>query len=138
LDTYVYPFVYIWTANHLMPSFKKKKYTEPVIGSHNNDLSKDWYVFFRFKHEGKVFKFKRREGVNRIKDLSRKLSAIEELLSEIQYDLKHGWNPLLDPKRENDYNPYLKERTLPTNTNKVKNVTQRKTKREVYNYYLNK
>jgi hypothetical protein len=94
-----------------MPSFKKKNYTEPIIGAHNNDISRDWYVFFRFKHNLNIIKVKRREGINRIKDLSQRLIAIEELLYEIQFDLRHGWNPILNPKRENDYNPYLQGKT---------------------------
>ena len=51
-----------------MSAFGKRHYTIPVIGKHDSDISKDWYVFFCFKHEGKVYKFKRREGINRIKD----------------------------------------------------------------------
>jgi hypothetical protein len=121
-----------------MASFKKKKYTDPVISSHDNDLSKDWYIFFRFKYEGKVFKFKRREGINRIKDLNQRLEAVEELLSEVQYDLINGWNPILDPKREVDYNPYLRKRQSIRASKSVKNAPVRKTKQDVYNYYFNK
>lgn len=95
-----------------MPPFKKKKYTEPIICNHRNDVYKDWYVFFRFKHEGKIHKFKRREGINRIKDLEQRLKEVETLLSEISYDLKNGWNPCLDPKREIDYNPYLRSANI--------------------------
>lgn len=90
----------------IMASFKKKKYTDPVICKHSNDVSNDWYIFFRFKHEGKVYKYKKREGVNRIKELNERVVAIDKLLEEIAYDLRHGWNPLLDPKRENEYSPY--------------------------------
>lgn len=100
------PFCIFTSKSMFMPSFKKKNYTEPVICNHNNDLSKDWYVFFRFKHEGKIHKFKRREGVNRIKKLDKRLIEIENLLDELKFDLKNGWNPLLDPKRQRNYSPY--------------------------------
>jgi len=86
-----------------MASFKKKTYTDPVISRHDNDLAKDWYVFFRYKYAGNVYKFKRREGINKIKDLQERLSAVEDLKYELKFDLKNGWNPLDDPKRELDY-----------------------------------
>ncbi len=90
-----------------MASFKERHYTEPVISNHNNELSKDWYEFFRFKHEGKIYRFKRREGINIIKTLRRRLRGSGELLTEIEFDLKHSCNPILDPKRERCYNQYL-------------------------------
>lgn len=95
-----------------MASFKKKCYTNPVICQHNHDLSKDWYVFFRFKNEGKIHSFKRREGINRIEELSVRLMAIEELRDEIEFDLINGWNPVKDPKRELEYIPFIPANSL--------------------------
>lgn len=120
-----------------MSSFGKRKYTNPVIGNHRNDVSKDWYIFFQFKNEGKVVKLKRREGVNRIKNLEKRLVAIDELLSEIEFDLKHGWNPFFDPKRENNYNPYLnrKRNNLPK---KAFDRNNRQTKADIFARYFNK
>lgn len=118
-----------------MSPFKKKRYTEPIISNHDNNIEKDWYVSFRFKNDGKVHKFKRREGVNRLKNLQERLNAIAELRVEIAFDLKHGWNPILDPKRENDYNPYL----YGTKGQRVQSTSVRKkpTKEELFNkYYL--
>lgn len=121
-----------------MAFFKKKKYSNPVISKHCNDVTKDWYVFFSYKFEGKIYKFKRREGINRVKELDHRLNAIHELLSEILYDLQYGWNPILDPKRENDYNPYLKNRTSSKHRKTNNSVTKQKNKRDIYNYYINK
>ena len=90
-----------------MTSFKKKYYTDPIISKHDNDLTKDWYVFFRFKYEGKIYKYKRREGINRIKTLKKRSEAIKQLFDEIKVDLMNGWNPILDPKREKNYNNIL-------------------------------
>jgi hypothetical protein len=87
--------------------FKKRNYTNPIICKHTNDVTKDWYVFFQYKHEGKVYKFKRRERINRIKYLNEKIQAINELLFEIQFDLKNGWNPIIDPKREFIYSTVI-------------------------------
>lgn len=98
--------------------YKRKRYTAPVICDHGNDTSKDWYVFFCYKSDGKVHKFKKREGINRIKDLAKRTTAIENLLMEIEFDLRHGWDPLNDPKREIDYNPYLHTTEKTTKTAK--------------------
>lgn len=121
-----------------MPTFKKKKYTEPVICKHDNDVSKDWYVFFRFKHDGKVYKFKRREGVNRIKKLSERLKAIEELRDEVAFDLKHGWNPISDRKREIDYNPFLSETSGIRKPYNPIQKTKKQREQEIFNKYYYK
>ncbi|MEO5889558.1 MAG: hypothetical protein ABIQ31_04860 [Ferruginibacter sp.] len=88
-----------------MAEFNKKKYTHPLICDHHKNPSKDWYVYFTFKEKRNVHRFKRREGINRIKDLNEKLTAINELLQEIIFDLRNGWDPVTDPKREYDYDP---------------------------------
>jgi hypothetical protein len=121
-----------------MSSFKKKSYTEPVKCTHKNDLTKDWYVFFQFKYHGKIFKFKRREGINRIKNLDGRINALEELLNDLQFDLRHGWNPILDRKREKDYNPYLLPKDVNTSKKTTSNSHKRKTKQEIYNFYFNR
>jgi hypothetical protein len=120
-----------------MPSFKKKCYTNPVICLHNSDLSKDWYVFFRFKNDGKVHAYKRREGINRIEELSTRITAIEELRDEIEFDLTNGWNPIIDPKRELEYSPFLKNITT-TNTANRRGRTKKQNKEDLFQYFLNK
>ncbi len=120
-----------------MPSFNKKIYTEPVICKHGKDVSKDWYVFFSFKSSDKEHKFKRREGINRIKSLSGRLKAIRELREDISYDLKHGWNPLLDPKRQNYYNLHLEHNKPPESAPHKRTSKQEEFEARV-NYYLNK
>lgn len=121
-----------------MASFKKKVYTDPVICMHNNDVEKDWYIFFRYKHEGKVYKFKRREGINRIKDLQERLSVIEDLQHELKYDLKNGWNPILDPKREINYNPYLLPSTQEKTIVKKSRTSKKQKHLERVSFYYNK
>lgn len=107
-----------------MSSFGKKCYTKPVICQHYNDLSKDWYVFFRFINEGKVHCYKRREGINRIEELNARLFAIEELREEIEFDLTNGWNPIKDSKRALVYS-------------ESGNPKKRKSKEDYYLCYLN-
>jgi hypothetical protein len=66
-------------------------------------------VFFEYKHDGKKYKFKKREGVNRIKDVNERIEDIKALRNELERDLFFGWNPLRDPKRTDIQNPfYLK------------------------------
>ncbi len=84
----------------------KKNYTTSVVNTHGNDLKKDWYVFFQFKHERKTYKFKKRGGVNRIKELEERIEAINSLKNEIDFNLYCGWNPVADPKCLREYNPY--------------------------------
>lgn len=120
-----------------MTSFKKKTYTEPVICKHRNDVSKDWYVFFRFKSQKKIYRYKRREGINRIKSLSDRLKAIQDLRDDISYDLKHGWNPLLDSKRQKYYNLHLIHNKPPQPSNAVRASKKQQLEARVY-YYLNK
>ncbi len=121
-----------------MSSFGKKKYTIPVIGKHHDEVSKDWYIFFRFKYEGKIHKFKRREGINRIKNLGERIVAIENLLAEIEFDLRHGWNPILDPKREFEYNPYFNTKLVQESREKKDLISKSKIKAAIYAKYFNK
>jgi len=117
-----------------MSGFGKKCYTKPVICGHYNDLLKDWYVFFRFKNEGKVHSYKRREGVNRIEELNARLSAIEELRDDIEFDLKCGWNPIKDPKRALEYSSLLPVNNQGRGPDKAK----RRSREDYYLYFLNK
>lgn len=120
-----------------MSAFGKRHYTIPVIGKHDSDISKDWYVFFCFKHEGKVYKFKRREGINRIKDVSERLKALHALYNDLSYDLRKGWNPLLDPKRELSYNPIPKPKpeksSVPPKLKKLRRMTRAELKQHFHN-----
>jgi hypothetical protein len=120
-----------------MSGFGKKCYTKPVICQHDEDLSKDWYVFFRFKNEGKVHSYKRREGINRIEKLKPRISAIKELRDEIEFDLKNGWNPIIDPKRELEYSPFLKGITTTNGASRI-GVTKKQNKEDLFQYFLNK
>ncbi|HET9058076.1 MAG TPA: hypothetical protein VFN30_14625 [Chitinophagaceae bacterium] len=132
----MYPILYIWYMTS--GSFHKRKYSDPVMNKHGNDVLKDWYVFFKFKYEGKIYKYKRREGVNRIKSLNERLIAIEKLLQEIQYDLKHGWNPILDPKRETNYNPYMNRKEAIKNKKDQPFNIRKRNKTEIFDHYFNK
>lgn len=111
-----------------MSSFKKKEYTDPVICNQENQVQKDWYVFFRIRYAGKVYKFKRREGINRIKNLEEKLIAIKQLTIDIAFDLENGWNPIIDPKREKEYNPYRNNIILKKEAKKAK-------QKEIFDFY---
>lgn len=136
MDAYMYPNAYICIEGEKeMSGFGKKCYTKPVLCQHDNDLSKDWYVFFRFKNEGKVHSYKRREGINRIEDLNDRLSAIEELRDDIEFDLICGWNPIKDPKRALEYGPVSPEYNR---GDRRKEKVKKLTKEDYYLYFLNR
>jgi hypothetical protein len=66
--------------------------------------------------------------------LTEKLEAINDLRDEISFDLQNGWNPFIDKKRENDYNPYLQK----TFGNKVSKRTKKRnplTKQKLFEKY---
>lgn len=70
----------------------KKKYTKPVIYKNGND----WFVYFEYFNEatGKYQPFKKREGLNRIKNLQEKESEFKALRKAREEWLKSGWNPI--------------------------------------------
>ena len=49
--------------------------------------------------------------MNRIKNLGERIEVIALLRKEIEMNLFFGWNPIIDPKRLCDYNPYLTPKT---------------------------
>lgn len=70
-------------------------FTSPVVCS-TNPL--DWYIFFRFYHNGKWHELKKREGLNRIKNIRVRRKEAELLAEARLIWLQSGWNPILDPK----------------------------------------
>ena len=55
------------------------------------DLSKPWYVYFRYNK--KLFKYT--NDINRIKDYKKRLFAGQALAKAYLDRLKEGWNPLV-------------------------------------------
>lgn len=76
----------------------KKDFTVPVVCSYDGDPSKEWYIFFRFFHNGKWHSFKRREGINRFHNAKERKVHADELRNARETWLKMGWNPVLDPE----------------------------------------
>jgi len=73
----------------------KGAYTVPIISISN---AKDWFIYFRFTHEGVEYLRKFREGINRIKDKAERMTAAEQLCQNYTEWLKMGWNPITDPE----------------------------------------
>ena len=69
-------------------------YTVPEISIAN---SKDWFIYFRFTHQGKEYLRKYREGINRVKDKAEKMALAKKIRQEREDWLKMGWNPIIDP-----------------------------------------
>lgn len=76
----------------------KQSYTTPVVCSYGNDISKEWYIYFRFFHNGEWRNVKRREGLNRINNKAERKAEAEALCEARHVWLINGWNPILDPK----------------------------------------
>lgn len=66
----------------------KSIYTNPKVVKYN-DLSKPWFVFFRYN--GKLFRFK--YGINYITDLKKREKEANMLRDALHEKLKQGWNP---------------------------------------------
>ncbi|HEX8316423.1 MAG TPA: hypothetical protein VF609_15580 [Flavisolibacter sp.] len=68
-------------------------YTEPQLSTQGND----WFVWFRFYHNGKWQLRKCREGINRLAD-KKERKRYGEALAEARFIwLQAGWNPIIDP-----------------------------------------
>src|ERR1700761_4184785 len=74
---------------------QRENFTHPVVSSTNPC---DWYVYFEFFHNGKWHSFKKREGINRIKNVNQRRKEAEMLAEARLIWLQSGWNPILDPK----------------------------------------
>jgi hypothetical protein len=90
-------------------------------------------VFFEYKHDGKKYKFKKRDGVNRIKNFNERIEDIKALRDELERDLFFGWNPLQDPKRIVLKNPYY-FKTNPFQKSEPKTAVERMSKAEKMYY----
>lgn len=79
---------------------KIEEFSTPILCDTNKDgrIAKEWFIFFTVTINGEKIERKRREGINRIKDLKQR--RIEgEALAKARYEwLKAGWNPITDPK----------------------------------------
>ena len=77
----------------------KKNYSEPKIYSANGDLSKRWYVYYRFRNP-KTGKLKRITpfygDANKYKSKSDRMFVLAVYKHKIQELLKRGYNPFED------------------------------------------
>jgi site-specific recombinase XerD len=77
-------------------------YTEPQISPVDHDMSKKWYVWFRFYDtaEEKWVQRRFKRDLNTFPTLKKRLAAANDLRSVIHDELKSGWNPLLTEEEE--------------------------------------
>lgn len=71
-------------------------YSIPKLIKYSAESKKQWYVYFRYN--GKVIK--QTKGINKIKDLKKRLIAGEQLAKAFLERLKEGWNPLIPNLQE--------------------------------------
>ena len=120
-----------------MHTTNQKNYTEPKISPaapKSCDLSKDWYVWFRFfdanTNTWKQLRYKK--GINDIKNYKERIKEANALLEVIKEELAIGWNPLL----KGEVNT-IKIYTLRSGIDfilKLKEATLRKKSRYAYKY----
>lgn len=70
-------------------------YTIPELVSKNKN---DWYIYFTYELNGVKIPVKRRDGINRIKDLKQREIEGQALAKARLTWLQAGWNPITDPK----------------------------------------
>jgi integrase len=66
----------------------KSIYTTPKVTSYS-DLSKPWFVWFRY--DGHLYRFK--QGINRYKTYRERMQEASALCTALHNKLKTGWNP---------------------------------------------
>lgn len=98
----------------------KSIYTTPKIVKYD-DLSKAWFVYFRYNK--KLFRFK--YGINYIQDYKQRLLEAQALQSALLEKLKQGWNPDL-PDLYNQINNYTLIEALDFALEKKKPVLAKK------------
>lgn len=83
---------------------EKSIYSIPKVVKHD-DLTKSWYVYFRFG--GKVFRYK--YGINYIKNYNKRLAEANSLRNALHQKLKDGWNPMVPELQSFDSNMKILE-----------------------------
>src|SRR5690606_35782778 len=78
-----------------------KPYRKPTVVDHDGDLSKQWYVYFRYWDDerkqlvkARRSKFPDGNSPNRIQDFRERTKQIGLLRDAIEYLLQRGWTPL--------------------------------------------
>lgn len=108
----------------------KSIYTTPKIVKYD-DLSKPWFVYFRY--DKKLFRFK--YGINYIQNFKERLVESNKLQAALLEKLKDGWNPNI-PDIFNEVNNYTIIEALDFALDKKKAVLAKKTISD-YNCSLN-
>jgi integrase len=98
----------------------KSIYTTPKIVKYD-DLTKAWFVYFRYNK--KLFRFK--YGINYIQNYKQRLLEAQALQSALLEKLKQGWNPDL-PDIYNQINNYTLIEALDFALDKKKSVLAKK------------
>ncbi|NMC57842.1 MAG: site-specific integrase [Candidatus Methanofastidiosa archaeon] len=72
----------------------KPLFTEPKIIHFNYDMNREWYIYFRYYHQGKWRKKTYKSGINRFKKKEDRMREACNLRDALAFKLKsEGWNP---------------------------------------------
>lgn len=80
----------------------QKKYTTPKLCTCNGDLSKPWFVYFRYQDgdEKKLFRYKM--GLNYFETKKERVQEGNAIIRALSVKLEDGWNPITDCREEGD------------------------------------
>lgn len=78
----------------------KAAYTTPKIVDYGGDLSRDWFVYFKYKHNGRWRKVVREAGINKHKTKAQRIKQATAIRDAIVIALKQGWTPFRDDGKE--------------------------------------
>src|SRR3954463_9631706 len=78
---------------------KAKNYSTPIVIHFDYDMSRPWYVYFRFTNpiDGSVIQKKVMKDFNRIEGRSDRIKAFKALRDATEIMLADGWNPIEIP-----------------------------------------
>lgn len=78
----------------------KAAYTLPKIVDYEGDLSRDWFVYFKYKHNGRWRKVVREAGINKHKTRAQRIKHATAKRNALIIALEKGWCPFKEGNRE--------------------------------------
>ncbi len=77
-------------------------YSQPVVYSANEDISKNWFIeFYIYNHPnrpGESLRFRKYAGINKFNTIAKRLREAEKKVLFYEQKLASGWTPTIKPK----------------------------------------
>lgn len=78
----------------------QRKFTTPKLCTCGGDLSKPWFVYFRYKDGGERKLFRYKMGLNYIETKKDRILEGNAIIQALSVKLEDGWNPITDTNGE--------------------------------------